>query len=165
MTLFISLLIWQQSADRETMSNTPVYKFFVPLMNYFGPLKLLDLEKDRGMPKLDKVARINFPLKELFKMAGRKESKPKAITGRKSLKFYLFLYFCLHSAFIIVRTFQYVMCPEGTVAMMAANFVWIVTAGFPYIPYHAFVLKKPETEQLIRSWNILEQELLSGMRH
>lgn len=154
---------WEKSTQREIMSSIPVYNFFGSLMKYFGPLKLLDFWEQPGIPKLNKVARIDFRLHELFRMVGRTElGKAQAKICWKSLNFSLFLYFCLYSVFTIVRTFQYMMCTEGTVAMTAVNFVWIVTVAFAYIPYHAFVSRKRDTEQLLISWNMLEQELLPG---
>ena len=132
-------------------------------MKYFFPVKLIDFGEYPSISKLNKVANADFRLNELFRMVRWVEmGNPRAIIGWKSLNFYLFPYFCLHSGFTIVRTVQHMKNPEGTAAIMAANFTWIAVIGFSYIPYHAFVLRKQETEQLLKSWNMLEQELLPG---
>ena len=143
---------------------TPVYYFFGSLMKYFGPLQILDFGENRLIDKPAKVANIDGPVHEFIKKVERPEvSNPQALIGWTSCTFYLLLYFCCHSAFMVARIFQYMINPETVAAITAANLLGIVVVGFAAVPYHAFVVDKRKTEQLLRSWRICEKEILSGL--
>ena len=143
---------------------TPVYNFFGSLMKYFGPVQLLDFAEPPGTVELSQVTHFDSSLNELFRMVRNAQTgTPKAINRWKSWNSYLFFYFCIHSAFTIIRIFQCAMNPGATAAINAATLMWTTVIGFSCVPYHAFVWRKRETLLLLKSWSMLEHDLLSGM--